>query len=468
MRFLRVSVVCIFALVMLAGCEINRLRSAEEHYTQKRYAAAIQELDSFINTANNGALVTRAEQVRSNSYYQLGEIARQRKNYELAIRFLKLSNSAQADASLAEIYKELAGLAAAKEDFQLQLMFIDSLIREIPGSNLVPEMLYRRIMLHLDVFVDTEYAWQDYMTLFDNYAGTPFELTARKTVDRFVPGKIAYAKTLVSTGYYNEGLQIYFELAKYPVVQTQTINTLIASAYVAQAESFLNAQDYFAADRFFRIAMQYDPGKKAEIDRRLEQIASLFIKKGDALAAAKDFDNALVHYQKTFEIIPDYPAARQAIEKVNITRANIARAKQLFDQGERMEATGKYADALTLYQQANNLDAKPEYSQKAAQMQNLLDAQRNPQEFAQRIINQYRNGLLINRIQNQKKELATRYKANEIRDSGWKFLLSSGQHKYEVRYDLITPRETFLYVWQVNLRDRSITPLNKISEALMR
>ena len=53
-------------------------------------------------------------------------------------------------------------------------------------------------------------------------------------------------------------------------------------------------------------------------------------------------------------------------------------------------------------------------------------------------------------------------------DSGWKFLLSTSQYKYEVRYDLMSPRETFFYVWQVNLKDRSIIPLNKISEDLMK
>ena len=31
----------------------------------------------------------------------------------------------------------------------------------------------------------------------------------------------------------------------------------------------------------------------------------------------------------------------------------------------------------------------------------------------------------------------------------------------------IYPNETYLYVWQINLRDRSIVPLNKLSEALM-
>jgi len=76
--------------------------------------------------------------------------------------------------------------------------------------------------------------------------------------------------------------------------------------------------------------------------------------------------------------------------------------------------------------------------------------------------------LLNTRIRQQKNELAKRNKEGEIRDSGWKILLSTGQFKYEARYDLLTPTETFLYIWQINLRDRSVIPLNKLSEALLK
>jgi len=97
----------------------------------------------------------------------------------------------------------------------------------------------------------------------------------------------------------------------------------------------------------------------------------------------------------------------------------------------------------------------------------LIEANKNPSAFARRIITEYKGGLLTKRIQNQKQELLKRYKENEIQDSGWILMLSTGQYKYEARYDLLTPNETYLYVWQINLRDRSIIPLNKLSEALM-
>ncbi|HOI02196.1 MAG TPA: hypothetical protein PLG69_06850, partial [Candidatus Cloacimonas acidaminovorans] len=193
----------------------------------------------------------------------------------------------------------------------------------------------------------------------------------------------------------------------------------------------------------------------------------LFIQKGNSLLEAGDFQGALVHYRKTFEIIPDYPPALEAIDRLFTIQENIRKAADLYKQGEQLEATGKLNEALQAYNSAYALDPKPEYKQKANLVQNMIEANKNPAAFARKIITEYKGGLLTNRIQNQKKELLKRYKEYEIQDSGWKLMLSTGQYKYEARYDLLTPNETYLYVWQINLRDRSIIPLNKLSEALM-
>jgi hypothetical protein len=101
-------------------------------------------------------------------------------------------------------------------------------------------------------------------------------------------------------------------------------------------------------------------------------------------------------------------------------------------------------------------------------MQNMVEAQRDPVGFARRILADYRNGLIPARVATKREEVLRTHNLNEVRDSGWKFLLSTGQYKYEARYDLLTPTQTFLYVWQINLRDRSLIPLNKLSEALMK
>jgi tetratricopeptide (TPR) repeat protein len=462
------ALACALSLLALAGCEINKYNSAEDHYENKRYAAAIQELDDYIQKGKNGAIITRSEILRAKCYYELGLLALQRESYDLAIRFLKLSNSGEADQALGNLYKQLAEKALAENNQYTAMYYVEAILREIPGSELTPEMLARRITFLLDTFIDHNRAWETYMMLYDTYPNNAQELSARKQIMRVVPAKIEYARRLVETGYYSEGLRILFELGKYPVVEREENNRMIAEAYIGQAESYLKGENYLEADRFFRIAIQYDPAKKEEINERLEQVVRLFIRKGDEYLAKRDFDNALLHYQKTYDIIPDYDLANQAIARLNAVKADIERATSLYSQAEKAELAGKFGEALNLYRQANSLDARAEYRNKASQMQNMMDAQANPVAFAQRIINDYKGGLLNTRIRRQKQDLLESFDPNEIRDTGWKIMISSSQYKYEARYDLVTPTISYFYVWQVNLKDREIIPLNKISENLMR
>ena len=466
-RYRLIFLLLLSSLLLLTGCEINRLKSAEDLYQKHLYATAIQELDDLIANAENRAIATKAEILRSNSYIALAEAAVEKKNWPLAIRFFKLSNSDAANFRLAEIYRDLAVEASKAGNLELSKIFLDTIYREVPETPIIPEVLYRRIAYYVDVKADNEAAWADYMQLYDNYPNNPYEVLARNYVIRFIPGKLDYAAILNEQGYYTDALKELFEISKYPVVDMDRLNKQISDVYERQAEELINEQDYVEADRLFRIALQYYPQKKDSITNRLESITNLFIQKGNSLLEAGDYEAALIHYRKTFDIIPDYPPAVEAIKRVYTIQENIRKAGELFSQAERLEATGKLNEALQTYNAAYALDPKPEYKQKAAIVQNIMEANKNPSAFARRILNEYRGGILNTRIQNQKKELLKRYKENEIQDSGWKLMLSTGQYKYEARYDLLTPNETYLYVWQINLRDRSIVPLNKLSEALM-
>jgi tetratricopeptide (TPR) repeat protein len=458
----------ICAFLLMGGCEINRLNRAEELHQRKLYAGAIEELDQLIKVGKNGAIITRAELVRSSSYLELGKLASARQNIPLAIRFFKLANSAPADVELAKIYMDLSQQAYREDNKALAMAYLEDILREIPNSTLIPEVLLRRISIFMDEYQDRNSTWEEYKLLHDKYPNNPYEIQARNYVLQFIDSKVDYAMILAEQGYHTDALKELFELARYPVVQGERINRLIAEVYQAQAEEFVDAQDYLEADRLFRIVLQYNPSKKAEIDARLEGITSLYIAKGNSLLTDRDFDAALLHYNKTFEIIPDYGPALAAIERVRQTRENIARAAQLASEAERLEATQKHADALALLNQAIALDPLPQYSNRAVIMQNLIEAERNPTAFAQRIINDFRGGILLRRVAAKRAEVLQSHKESEIRDSGWKILLSTGQYKYEARYDLLTPTDTFLYVWQINLRDRSVIPLNRLSEELMK
>ena len=59
------------------------------------------------------------------------------------------------------------------------------------------------------------------------------------------------------------------------------------------------------------------------------------------------------------------------------------------------------------------------------------------------------------------------YGKDMVEISGWRVMYSSGEYKYELRYDILTPKENYYYVWLVDLREKNISPLNKASEKLM-
>lgn len=123
----------VLVMLMVSGCELNRLKSAEELYYENRYVAALQQLDHFIDITGNGALKTEAELYRSMSYLELGKLAEQRQSIDIAISFFKLANSSEADERLAEIYK-------AKADKYLSEDNIDQAMENY--TNIWLEILY--------------------------------------------------------------------------------------------------------------------------------------------------------------------------------------------------------------------------------------------------------------------------------------------------------------------------------------
>ncbi len=452
---------------MLSACEQNRFKNGAQLYAQRRYAAAVEQLDRYISSGDNGAYVTRAELMRSDCYFQLGMAAFEKENWTLTIRLLKLANSDQADLQLAKVYKVLAQDAIEQDDIPKAMTYYNLILSEAANSELVPEVRQSRIRQFLGYYNDKTAAWNEYMLLFDSYPEHPSELAARPLVDSFIYLNIDEAVLKAINKNYNAALEDLFQIRRYPVGNRDRIDLEISNIYQEQAENEIQTQNYAEANRLFLKALQYYPNKKAAIDKRLEAIAQLYLDKGDDYLRFRDFDNALVYYNKAFEIIPDYEKGIQAINNLNRIRDNINTAARLYEEAQIEEINRNYAEARRLYSQAYALDAVAVYNERAGMMSNLIEAERNPLAFARSIINNYRNGLLYNRIQSQKQQLLKKYNKDEIKDTGWKILLSPGQYKYEARYDLITPDDALYYVWQINLKDRSVIPLNKISDKLM-
>lgn len=454
-------------LIGLTACEQNKLRQAESLYTQRRFAAAIEHLDEFIHSGKNGAFVTRAELVRSSCYYELGLAAVDKENWPLSIRLLKLANSGPADIELAKVYKTLALNALNAGDASLALSYYTLILSEIAYTDLTPEILQLRIALNLDSFDDKTSAWNDYIILYEIYPEDPFEIRARPYIQTFIAEYVNAAIDKAIEGDYNTALEELFEIRKYPVGDADRLDLEISSIYQEMAENEIRRTDYFEANRLFLRAMQYYPAKRDDINLRLREIAYLYVDKGNEFLSMRNFDTALMYFQKTYEIIPDFDRANNAIANLRTIQDNIRQAAELGEQAMKQENDNNYAEARRLYQQAYQLDRMTDYNERATIMGNLIEAEKDPIAFARKIVMDYQNGLLHRRIQAQKQLMLQKYTLAEVRDSGWKILRSTGQNKYEARYDILTPSENLYYIWQVNLRDRAIIPLNKLSERIM-
>ncbi len=454
-------------VISLTGCETSRYNRAHSLYLTNNYAGAIEALDEYIRTAKNGAFITRAELDRSEAYFNLGKLSVERKNWKLAIRLLILANSEEADHLLDKCYYQLAENAFQSQDISNGLLYYDLIVNEIPSSELVPDILLRKIRISLDTYHDGKKAWQVYMVLYNRFPDSQMEIEARPLIGPFITQYVAEAVEIGKKHEYDTALTTLFEIRKYPVGDKQIIENEISNIYMSQADSDIQTVKYLDAVKNLMLAVQYNSDKKEIADQKLRTIAGIYIDKGNSEVRKRNFEEAIKYFQETFKIIPDYPLAIKLIQDAKTTRHNIDYAVDLIKEGEQLESNRKFREALSNYQRAYELDHLDEYSRRIFLVSNIIEAEKNPETFAYRIITGYQGGKLTRAIQAKKKILLLTNKADNVKDSGWKILHSSGSYKYEARYDLYTLDQSFFYVFQVNLKERIIVPLNKLSENLM-
>jgi tetratricopeptide (TPR) repeat protein len=463
----KILILLILIVIFLSGCETNRYKHAHSLYVAKNYAGAIGVLDDYIKTAKNGAFITRAEMDRSDSYYNLGKLSVEKKNWKLAIRLLILANSEQADHLLDKCYYQLAENAFQANDITTGLLYYDLIVNEIPTSELVPDILLRKIRIALDTYHDIRKAWQVYMILYNRFPDSPTEIEARPLISSFISQDVAEAVEIGKRQEYEKALATLFEIKKYPVGDKIRIENEIANIYMAKADTDMKSLNYHDAVLNLKLAVQYSAEKKETADQKLRSIAGVYIEKGNSEAKKRNFDTAIDYYEDSFQIIPEYPLAIKLIQDAKTTRHNIDYAVTLVKEGEQLETNRKFKDALANYQKAHELDHLDEYSRRIFLVSNIIEAEKNPETFTYRIITEYKGGKLNREIAAKRKALLLTNKADDVKDSGWKIMHSPGQYKYEARYDLYTLDQSFFYVFQVNLKERIIVPLNKLSENLM-
>jgi tetratricopeptide (TPR) repeat protein len=459
----RSTLFSLVTLIFLLACTQSNYKIAESLYNNKKYAAAIEYYDQFINKSKNGATKTMAEISRNQCYHELGLAAFNVDDFQLAARFFYLANTPESDTYLDDCYFQLSLQAAG--DTERILTYYRTIIDEIPNSDLAPQLLYQSIEIEVNQLGNKEKGWADYKMLVHRFPDNEYCKKAQAVIDTFILEFIESADKLKSLVGYQPALDQLFVIAEYPTMYQQSVYKRISNIYLEYGEYYIKQREFIKAEETFKAAVDYDATKSKYVNNRLQEICMLFIEKGDEFLAKRDIKNAIIRYTKAFDIIPGLEKAENSIANAKQLEKNIKSAKHLSKEAEKLEYKKDYASALKVYKQAYALDALQVYSDKIELNTNLVKAETNPIPFARSILFKYKNGLIPNKVYEIETALKQKY-GDETRTSGWRFLISIGQYQYEARYDISTPEETRFFVWQVDLKNKSIVPLNKASEEI--
>ncbi len=476
-------VIVISLVLLLQACETYRFSNAISSHDRGKYAISAEDIDSYLEEAKNGAFKTKAEIIRGESYYELALKAYNKENLPLATRFSILANNAQADTLLARCYYDFAQLNFLENKESEAFNFYKKILVEIPSSHFIPQIYYERINWSLSQDTLTILnTWDLYKDFYEKYPDDSYEIKSRELIHSIHPAYIQYCNDIDL----NDGVDKLLEMYSYPVGKTRPIANAISDLYINKAEKLITTFDYLNADNFFRLAVHYNPQQQDYVEKRLVEIASLYIDKGYEYVEDRDFDSAFKLFNKTFTVIPGYKKALQAIEQTTEFIAKIEEAERLAQKATRYEETSlrtifpgmkrkispseknkyqvkKYEQILELLQKAYNLDNLATYQQRIVEAKNLIQRYKDPEKFALEIIKAYKSNIVQKPINEAKKLAKTNNEGNDINDDGWEVMLSFGKHNFEARYTITSQNDKYYFKWLVNLRNKEIKGLNKLS-----
>jgi hypothetical protein len=453
-------------LLLMSGCASNYYTTAVRLQQRNNYLGAIENYDEFIARSSNGAMITKALNNRSKAYHNLGIQALESNHYRLAARFFYLANTLASDEKMVDAHYTLANIAYSRGEMEQSLAIINFIIDTYPHLPVIPEIIFRRIELNHQYEQDKEKIWKDYVRLADRYNEDDLVRQAIPIIDSYMPEYILDAKRVSDKEGFDTAIKNLLYLNRYPHSYQDIVTNEIGLLYFEMAEGAQEEESYFDAERYYRFAVEYDPQLRQVVDERLNQMVSAMISFGDSLLTKRKVDEAKDLYQLTYAIIPNNQAAREAISRAEVLQENIEAAEGLFRQAEENEKEGNIVEALRLYRLSYQRDRLQQTADKIFLMTNLIEIEKNPVAFARTIIEEYKNGLILRNLQ----ETASRLRAlhgDDVRVSGWRIMLSTGANRYELRYDVTSPSESNYYIWQVNLLNRALTPLNKDSQEIM-
>ena len=475
-------------LIILGGCESNRFRNATSSYYKGNYTISIEEIDTYLKEAENGAFKTNAELIRSKSYQHLALRAYESNNLALATRFSILANSEVTDSLLARCYYDYANLSFAKGDKEKGFEFYNQILLEIPDSRFSSEIIYAKMKDSYEVSPNSYLqAWEYYKQLYPKFKDDYYEIESRKIVADLSSQLITNALSAKS----QEGLDILLEFIEYPVGNTNETKAAIAQIYIKIAEKAITENNFIEADNNFKSAVYYDLSVKEYVKQRLLDTAEQYITQGKQYVQKRDFENAFILFNRTFDVIPGYKKALQAIQETTNLVNNIEQAKNLSNEAQGLEKTNlrnifpnvkvklsvterneyeirRFKKILSLYKQAYQLDPLEQYQQQVFYTNNIIKYFKEPEVFAIQIIKDYKSFIVNNAIDEAREYLLSNNKSASITDKGWEVLVASGSYQYEVRYVMLGLYKKLYFKWIVNLRTKEINAINSLTEQAMK
>lgn len=463
---------CILVLAVF-GCTNNKFETGQKLLKNKQYAAAIEYFDDylfektdsvFVSKNRNGAIQTKVELERSKAYYELGLLAFKNKSWQLANRMFFLANSQKADEALDNSYHELIKIAKQNNNTEEVLKYYNYIITHLTTSELIPEFLYDRILINLHKYQLDELAWADYIKLYETYPKNHYVKKAQKEIDSFLNNYINDAVAMKNLISKEVALERLFELNKYPSSFNHKITKEIALTYFEIAVEYSKNNEHNLAKQNFEIALKYDKNLKQEVKRQQVKICSIFIENAQKLISQKKPDEAIASYKKCFIYIPNYEPAQNAINNAIDYNKQLLKAEELALKAQKLAKQKQNKKALAFYKQSYALHKNAKVKKQIFLLNNLIKIKQNPTAFALEIIKTAKNNYIPKTIKKLEDKLEKLYGKEGIKTTDFKVLFSLGKDKYEVRYDIISPDETYFFVWQVNLQTRQIFPLNKKTE----
>lgn len=464
MKFYRIFVLAI--IILISGCTATyKIYQANKLYLNSDYQRAIEKYDEFLAQEENSAYRTQAELERSDCYYQLGFMEYEKGNWELASQYLYLANSPIADSILDVCYKNLAEIALENADTLKAMQYYSYIADYLQTSKLYNEVLAKKIQLNIDL-KDFESAFADYEVLWERAPQSQERSNIQSKIDAIVPFLLRKAEDLKSQKKYQQAVNMLLQYTKYPLKQKDKITDDICNLYLTLANQRIAQRDYQAARRFLDKTLNTCSDKFTEVNSIISDVCEDFLSEGDALQGSLNFDEAISRYQLCFVLRDDYPVASQKIEQARNNKTRYLKALEYEKIGDQYEEEKKYQAALTSYQQALSQFSSAQIKNKIFRMQNLIEAEKDPKGFALRIVKNLDNGKIVNHLEILKQNMKAKY-GQYAQFSEWKVTYAIGSYKYEVRYDVISPDETFYFAWRVDLLTQKVTPSNRISEKLM-